>query len=113
LRGRVDLDSAANRELARELAEEAVVLLSNNGTLPLARPKRIAVVGPNATEELAVLGCYSFPAHVGVKHPDVPWGIELPTLLDALAREFPDSHLDHVRGTSVDGGETDEFEDAV
>ena len=39
-------------ELARRLAQESVVLLSNSGVLPLngwsSRPARVAVVGPNA-----------------------------------------------------------------
>ena len=30
------------------------------------------------------MGCYSFPLHVGAQHPDVPMGVEVPTLLDAL-----------------------------
>ncbi|CAM5253083.1 hypothetical protein SVIOM342S_03765 [Streptomyces violaceorubidus] len=72
LRASIDLDRPENRELAREIAEKAVVLLSNDGTLPLARPRRIALVGPNATEATAVLGCYSFPPHVGVQHPPAP-----------------------------------------
>ncbi len=62
LRGTIDLDSPANRELAREIAEKAVVLLANDGTLPLTAPRRIALVGPNAAEGTAVLGCYSFPS---------------------------------------------------
>lgn len=70
LRGRIDLDGPENRELARTVAEEAVVLLSNDGTLPLVRPRRIALVGPNADEPTAVLGCYSFPQHIGVHHPE-------------------------------------------
>ena len=36
LRGTVDLDPPANRALAREIAEQAVVLLRNDGVLPLA-----------------------------------------------------------------------------
>ncbi|MFJ9348381.1 beta-glucosidase [Streptomyces sp. NPDC101237] len=105
LRGKVDLDSPANRELARELAEKAVVLLSNDGVLPLAAPRRIALVGPNATEATAVLGCYSFPMHVGVQHPDVPVGIDLPTLHDTLTAEFPDAVVTVARGTGVDDGD--------
>jgi beta-xylosidase len=113
LRGTVELDTAENRELARDIAERAIVLLTNDGTLPLAKPARIAVLGPNAGDAYAVLGCYSFPSHVGVHHPEVPIGIELPTLLDALREEFPDSELVHVAGTSVDGGELDGIADAV
>ncbi|MGC0408003.1 beta-xylosidase [Streptomyces sp. SAI-163] len=105
LRGSIDLDRPENRELAREIAEKAVVLLTNDGTLPLARPRRIALVGPNATEATAVLGCYSFPRHVGVQHPEVPVGIELPTLHDTLTAEFPDAEITVARGTGVDDGD--------
>ncbi len=113
LRGTVELDTAENRELAREIAERAIVLLRNDGTLPLVAPKRIAVLGPNAGDAYAVLGCYSFPSHVGVHHPEMPIGIELPTLLDALRAEFPGSDIVHVIGTTVDGGELDGIPDAV
>jgi len=113
LRGTVELDTAENRELAREIAERAIVLLRNDGTLPLAAPKRIAVLGPNAADAYAVLGCYSFPSHVGVHHPEVPTGIELPTLLEAIRQEFAGAEIAHVVGTSIDGGELDGIPDAV
>ncbi|MFE4054684.1 glycoside hydrolase family 3 C-terminal domain-containing protein, partial [Streptomyces sp. YIM B13518] len=113
LRGRVDLDRPENRELAREIAEKAVVLLTNDGTLPLAAPRRIALVGPNATEGTAVLGCYSFPQHVGVQHPDVPVGIDLPTLRETLAAEFPDAEITVARGTGVDDGDLSGIGEAV
>ncbi|MET9335136.1 glycoside hydrolase family 3 N-terminal domain-containing protein [Streptomyces cellulosae] len=113
LRGKIDLDGPENRELAREIAEKAVVLLSNDGTLPLARPRRIALVGPNATEPSAVLGCYSFPQHVGVKYPDIPVGIELPDLRESLTAEFPDAEITVVRGTGVDDGGLSGIAEAV
>ncbi|MER6693645.1 glycoside hydrolase family 3 N-terminal domain-containing protein [Streptomyces minutiscleroticus] len=113
VRGTVDLDSEANRALAREVAEQAVVLLRNDGTLPLRRPRRIALVGPNAEEPTAVLGCYSFPRHVGERHPDTPDGIGLPTLREALEREFPDAEVVVARGAEVDGTDTSGFAEAV
>lgn len=113
LRGRIDLDGPENRELARTVAEEAVVLLSNDGTLPLDRPRRIALVGPNADEPTAVLGCYSFPQHIGVHHPETPVGIELPTLRETLAAEFPDAEITVVRGTGVDDGDVFGIPEAV
>ncbi|MFE9057916.1 beta-xylosidase/alpha-l-arabinosidase [Streptomyces mutabilis] len=113
LRGRIDLDGPENRELARTVAEEAVVLLSNDGTLPLVRPRRIALVGPNADEPTAVLGCYSFPQHIGVHHPGTPVGIELPTLRETLAAEFPDAEVTVVRGTGVDDGDVFGIPEAV
>lgn len=113
LRASVDLDSRANRDLAREIAEQAIVLLSNDGTLPLTPPARIALVGPNSHNPMSLLGCYSFPAHVGVQHPTTPLGIELPTVLDALRAEFPNAEIDHVIGTSVDGFDVDGIEHAA
>ena len=108
----IDLDSAGNRALALELAEQSVVLLANDGTLPLGRPARIAVIGPNADDPFAVLGCYSFPSHVGTQHPDWSIGIALPTVLDAVRAEFDSSEVGYTIGTTVDGGESD-FADAV
>ncbi len=53
------LDSKENRDLAHEVAQKSIVLLKNNGILPLKRDKvrSIAVIGPNAAE--AQLGIYS------------------------------------------------------
>jgi beta-xylosidase len=109
----IDLDTAANRAIAARLAEQSVVLLANDGALPLDRPARIAVIGPNAHEPFAVLGCYSFPSHVGVQHPEWALGIELPTLLDAVRAEFPDSEVTYSIGTTIDGDETSGFDDAL
>nr|WP_237405214.1 glycoside hydrolase family 3 N-terminal domain-containing protein [Streptomyces sp. SN-593] len=106
LRGSVDLDSAGNQDVARRLAEESVVLLRNDGTLPLDRPGTIALMGPNADTPTAVLGCYSFPVHVGVQHPQVPAGIELPTLREALAAQFPDCRITAAAGCAVDTADT-------
>lgn len=115
IRGSIDLDPAENRALARRLAEEAIVLLRNDGTLPLAASahRTIAVIGPNADDPYAMLGCYSFPAHVVTVHPGVAMGIEIPTLLEALRAEFPAADIRYAHGTSVDGGETEGITDAA
>ncbi|MEV6328637.1 glycoside hydrolase family 3 N-terminal domain-containing protein [Streptomyces sp. NPDC051909] len=116
LRGTVDLDPAANRELAGRVAERAIVLLRNDGILPLAQPpvpRRIALIGPNADAPTAVLGCYSFPVHVGGQHPETPLGIELPTLAEALRTEFPDAEILVAPGTGIDDSATDGFPEAV
>ncbi|MER7689676.1 glycoside hydrolase family 3 N-terminal domain-containing protein [Streptomyces sp. NPDC097610] len=86
----VDLDPPHMRELARKVAEESVVLLANDtGVLPLSDGLRIAVVGPLADEQAAMLGCYTFPRHVGVHHPELPTGVQVLTLVEALRAEFP------------------------
>ncbi|MFJ9038664.1 beta-glucosidase [Streptomyces sp. NPDC102406] len=114
-RGTVDLDPADNRELARRVAEESVVLLANDGTLPLATPPaRVAVIGPLAEVPTAVLGCYSFPVHVGSRTPDTPLGIELPTLREALAAEYPGAEIVTAPGLgAVDAPRGEEFAAAV
>ncbi|MEW1724262.1 glycoside hydrolase family 3 N-terminal domain-containing protein [Streptomyces sp. NPDC093109] len=102
LRGSVTLDSPAHRDISRRLAERSVILLRNDGTLPLGGgPARIAVIGPQAQSPTAVLGCYSFPVHVGSQHPGTPAGIELPTLRESLAAEFPGAEIVGAAGTGI------------
>jgi beta-glucosidase len=53
-------DSEAHRALARRAAEASVVLLKNDGTLPLSPSIRsIAVIGPNAHDPSVPLGNYN------------------------------------------------------
>ncbi|MGR3870382.1 beta-xylosidase/alpha-l-arabinosidase [Streptomyces graminifolii] len=112
--GPIDLDSTANRALARQLAEESVVLLDNpDGVLPLPPEARIAVVGPRAADALAMLGCYSFPSHVGTHHPEVPMGIEIPTVLESLRAELPDAKVTFAEGCDVSDPDASGFEEAV
>ncbi|MEU3252853.1 glycoside hydrolase family 3 N-terminal domain-containing protein [Streptomyces sp. NPDC006997] len=111
---RIDLDSAANRALARRIAEESVVLLDNpDAVLPLAPDTRIAVVGPRAADPLAMLGCYSFPSHVGTHHPDKPMGITIPTVIEALRTELPDAKVTFAEGCGVADPDTSGIEEAV
>ncbi|MEV7883373.1 beta-xylosidase/alpha-l-arabinosidase [Streptomyces sp. NPDC002817] len=111
---RIDLDSTANRALARRLAEESVVLLDNpDGVLPLSPDTRIAVVGPRAADALAMLGCYSFPSHVLTQHPDIPMGIEIPTVLEALRTELPDAKVTFAEGCDTSDPDRSGFAEAV
>ncbi|CAL9552863.1 Beta-xylosidase [Streptomyces sp. enrichment culture] len=110
----IDLDSAENRAVARRLAEESVVLLDNpDGLLPLSPDTRIAVVGPRATDALAMLGCYSFPSHVLVHHPGVPTGIDIPTVLEALRTELPDAKVTFAQGCDTSDPDASGFAEAV
>ncbi|WP_406254677.1 glycoside hydrolase family 3 N-terminal domain-containing protein [Streptomyces chartreusis] len=110
----IDLGSPGNRALARRVAEESVVLLDNpDGVLPLPPDARVAVVGPRAADALAMLGCYSFPSHVLTHHPEVPMGIEIPTLLEALRTELPDAKVTFAEGCGVTDPDTAGFEEAV
>lgn len=56
-------ETAKQRSLAREIACKSMVLLKNNGVLPLQKNiKTIAVIGPNAHNGRNQLGDYSFAA---------------------------------------------------
>ncbi|MBX6383779.1 MAG: glycoside hydrolase family 3 C-terminal domain-containing protein [Microbispora sp.] len=99
----VDLDSPANRALARELAERSIVLLEPGTTLPLLGegrqgPRRLAVVGPCADDPRTFMGCYAFPNHVLPRHPGLGLGVEAPSVLDALRSELPDAEIVYERG---------------
>ncbi|MEV0592879.1 glycoside hydrolase family 3 N-terminal domain-containing protein [Nonomuraea cavernae] len=104
--GDVDLDSPANRALARELAERSIVLLDAGTALPLLgegrpAPRRVAVVGPAAADPRTFMGCYAFPNHVLPRHPGLGLGIDAPSVLDALRAELPDAEIVHERGCDV------------
>ena len=98
-----EFDSTRNRDIARRLAEESIVVLDNPaGLLPLnPAPRTIAVVGPVADDPNCLFGCYSFPNHVLPHHPDLPLGIDAPTILDAIRSEFPDATVRYEPGCEI------------
>ncbi|MGC3994144.1 MAG: glycoside hydrolase family 3 N-terminal domain-containing protein [Propionicimonas sp.] len=118
----IDLDPPAHQDLARRLAAESLVLLANDGTLPLAgraEPvRRLAVIGPNADRVEALQGCYSFANHVLAGFPEVPIGIAIPTVAEALATAFgeaglPQPELVVAEGCTVEDPDTGGFAQAV
>ena len=58
--GADDVATESNRALALEAAEKSLVLVSNNGVLPLDASKEdiISVMGPRACDEIALVGNY-------------------------------------------------------
>ena len=89
-------DTLEDRALARRAASASIVLLSNDGVLPLAEGARVAVLGPSADDARLLLGDYHFPAHlelqqeeralspVGVDFSQLPPQNPTPTPLEAL-----------------------------
>src|SRR4051812_46810927 len=110
----VDLDSPANRALAREMAEKSVVLLDPGSSLPLDPAlRKVAVVGPCADDPRTFMGCYAFPNHVLPRHPGHGLGIEVPTAVDALRAELPGAEVVHEQGCAVIGDDRSGFGAAV
>jgi beta-xylosidase len=89
------------------------VLLKNDGVLPLRAPRSIAVIGPIADDPIALLGCYSFPVHIGVHHSGLPLGLAVPTLLAAVRAEFPGSDISFAPGSDVSEPGTEGFAAAL
>jgi beta-glucosidase len=89
-----------DRALAREIARRSMVLLANDGTLPL-RPglRTVAVIGPNADSARNLLGDYAHVAHIEALLEMGGFGSELPeglTVADELAGKA--TMLDAIRG---------------
>jgi beta-glucosidase len=106
----VDLDPPEARGLALEIARRSVVLLANDGSLPLQPGATLAVVGPRADTIEAMLGCYSFPMHVLVHHPGTDAGVRIRTVREALADSF---EVSYALGCPVLGGTDADLEAAV
>ncbi len=109
----IDLNPPAHAALARRVAEESVILLANDGALPLAGTGRVAVIGPNADTAASLLGDYSFTNHVEVHHPDVEPGLRMTTVLAALRDELPGAEISHAAGCDVREPGREGFAEAV
>lgn len=53
------IECCEHRKLNRKMAQESIVLLKNNGILPLKSCNTIAVIGPNADDKSVLLGNYN------------------------------------------------------
>ncbi len=114
-----DLDSPANRALARQIAEKSVILLANpHDTLPLAAPSstppsQIALLGPCADDPRTFLGCYSFPNHVLSRYEEHGTGVRVDSLRAALHAELPDARIEYAQGVPVRDPDTSGIPAAV
>lgn len=83
-----DYDTPAHRSLNLDAARQSLVLLKNDGLLPLKQaPRRIAVIGPNADSVDALVGNYNGT-------PSKPI-----TVLDGIRARFPQAQVSHIEGT--------------
>lgn len=60
--GHIEFDTPEERQTTYEMATQSVVLLKNDGILPLKEPKKIALTGPNANSMWAMMGDYTYKA---------------------------------------------------
>ena len=97
--GPLEMDPAESRQTAYDLAAESVVLLKNDGVLPLASGKSIAVVGPNANSVWSMLGDYTYPSmQLFFFRKDVdPADLYIPTFLECFQKKY-DGRVEYSRG---------------
>ena len=82
-------DSESHRAEAMKVAMQSMVLLKNDGTLPLkSGVKKIAVIGPLGDSVAALLGNYN-----GLPSRQT-------TVIDGIRKEFPGAQVVYVPGTS-------------
>ncbi len=88
------LDSAGHRAMARKMANEAMVLLKNDGVLPLKTAGvKIAVIGPLADQTKVLLGNYNgTPSHTV-------------SILEGIRNEFGGATVNYVAGTQFLGND--------
>lgn len=60
--GHIEFDSSAERQTAYDIASQSIVMLKNDGVLPLGGQKKVLLTGPNANTMWAMLGDYTFNA---------------------------------------------------
>jgi beta-glucosidase len=97
-----ELNSAAHRALALKIANESMVLLKNDGTLPLKTAgTKIAVIGPLAEQTRVLLGNYNgIPTHTV-------------SILEGLQKEFSAATISYVPGTKFLSKETEPVPSAL
>ncbi len=126
---------ADERAVARRLAERSIVLLENDGVLPIAAPSdggpaSIAVVGPLADSARDLVGDYAHRLHIEVlnelRQRKNPFGFPIaeplqpadefaswPTIADAVSRRFSTAAVTHAPGCGIRDGSDAELEAAV
>lgn len=125
-----EFEIPANRELAKEIAEQSLVLLKNDGTLPIKPPvKKIALIGPNADTWRCMVGDYSYPSMRELLCQDPPEGsgyqgltqadletmpVEIPTVLESLKKLLPAGmEVSYALGCEISGDDKSGFGEAV
>lgn len=100
-KGKIVLDSPEDRQTAYNIASQSIVLLENNGILPLKGKKNILLTGPNANTMWAMCGDYTYPSmayfwkktDVGSENPHIV------SLKEGMTKLLPDgANLMYSRG---------------
>lgn len=86
-----EVRKAENVAVARQAARKGVVLLENNGVLPLSKDMKVAVIGPNADNMYNQLGDYTAP------QPRE----NIRTVLDGIKAKVGEKNVTYVKGCAI------------
>jgi beta-glucosidase len=123
------MDGPEQRALAVDLARKSMVLLTNNGILPLAKTvKKLAVIGPNADDPRNMHGDYTYSAMLDLQIFQQPANsafIELdkaaveakmvhtPTMVEALRTKLPQTEIVYSPGCALNSDDVSGIPQAV
>lgn len=125
-----EFDTQANRDLARKIAGQSLVLLKNDGLLPLSKSiGKIAVIGPNADSGRSMMGDYSYSAVLELLTQDPPANsgycglsqaeieklpVRIPTVLECVRQYLPASAaVSYAKGCEINSNDKSGIAEAV
>jgi beta-glucosidase len=122
-------ESAGQRALALDIAGQSLVLLTNDGVLPLKKTiRKLAVIGPNADSRRNLLGDYSYASMLdymqsiatddsALKNVEREaldaYAVKIPTILECLAEAAPQTEILYTQGCAILGEDRSGFDEAV
>ena len=123
-------ETPENRALAYQIACQSMVLLKNDGVLPLKKSiSKIVVIGPNANSSRNMMGDYSYAALAELMNVDPPKdsafcdltaetletpSVKMPTVLDSIERAvFASTTVTYAKGCDTNSHDKSGFVEAV
>ena len=125
-------ETKEQRKLAYDLATESIVLLKNDGILPLSYDlKSIALIGPNANNWRNMIGDYAYPCHIegilemiergnpfNIPIPDnigdISDALNVVTVLDGIKNTVASkTKVFYAKGCEINSNSKDGFKEAI
>ena len=106
-------DPNENRVLAREAAQQSIILLKNDGVLPLKKNiKTLAVIGPNADSTRNLFGDYHYTAHLA--RYNVEDSVRVVSILNGIKNKVSSkTKVYFAKGCELDSYDKNGFKEAI
>lgn len=110
-----EINCAAHKRINKAIADESIVMLKNNGILPLntAEKRKIAVIGYNADSIRNQYGDWTFYSHPDASDPTEIPANEHYTLLRGIQTEFKECNVQYHYGCSIEDSNDSDIAGAV